>query len=141
MDVRERTAADIAELKIRIETAEEAVSAARECLGRLGDLLEGPSEGVSPQATSSGSSAGTRLIPLVDWPKHHPWPPVGGLRHLVFNAEHNGFAQVICRMGSRVIIDEAAFFEWAARRGHGPVVERPNPSPLSQVRRRSSGRS
>ena len=54
-----------------------------------------------------------RLIPLTDWPKHHAWPPLGGLRHLVFFAKQNGFDRVIIRIGRRVLIDEAAFFNWA----------------------------
>ena len=48
----------------------------------------------------------TRFIPLVDWPKHHSWPPLGGLRHLVFNAKGNGFDRVIRRVGRRILIDE-----------------------------------
>lgn len=54
----------------------------------------------------------TRVIPLTDWPKYHPWPPIGGLRHLVFNSDKNGFKGVIRRSGRRVLIDETAFFEW-----------------------------
>jgi len=53
-----------------------------------------------------------RLIPLVDWPKHHAWPPLGGLRHLVFHADKNGFNKVIKRASKRVLIDEEAFFKW-----------------------------
>lgn len=60
----------------------------------------------------------TRLIPLVDWPNHHPWPSVAGLRHLVFNAHRNGFDVVIRRVGRRVLLDEASFFNWVeARQG------------------------
>lgn len=59
----------------------------------------------------------TRLIPVPDWKNHHPWPPEGGLRHLVFYAATNGFNKVIRRIGRRVLIDELAFFEWA--RGQG----------------------
>ena len=55
----------------------------------------------------------TRLIPLVDWPKHHAWPPIGGLRHLVFHAGATGFDKVVKRVGRRVLIDETAFFSWA----------------------------
>jgi hypothetical protein len=55
----------------------------------------------------------TRLIPLTEWGKFHSWPPLGGLRHLVFNAKENGFDAVIRRVGRRVLIDEAAFFGWA----------------------------
>lgn len=54
----------------------------------------------------------TRLIPLSEWPKYHVWPPLGGLRHLVFHGEKNGFNEVIRRVGRRILIDEKAFFEW-----------------------------
>lgn len=54
----------------------------------------------------------SKLIPIKDWPDLHPWPPVGGLRHLVFHAKENGFDKVIRRVGRRVLIDEQAFFEW-----------------------------
>lgn len=54
----------------------------------------------------------TRLIPLTEWPKYHVYPPLGGLRHLVFHAKSNGFEVVIKRVGRRVLIDEAAFFNW-----------------------------
>lgn len=54
----------------------------------------------------------TRLIPATQWNEHHQWPPLGGLRHLIFNAESNGFKKVIKRCGRRVLIDEAAFFAW-----------------------------
>lgn len=53
-----------------------------------------------------------RLIPLTEWPKYHSWPPIGGLRHLVFCAKENGFDKVIRRAGRRILIDEQAFFQW-----------------------------
>jgi len=59
----------------------------------------------------------TRLIPANDWPQHHAWPPLGGMRHLIFNAGHNGFDAVIRRVGRRVLIDEQAFFSWVERQG------------------------
>ena len=59
----------------------------------------------------------TRLIPASRWPDYHPWPPIGGLRHLIFNAEKNGFAAVIRRCGRRVLIDESAFFDWIDANG------------------------
>ena len=58
-----------------------------------------------------------KLIPVTAWPDHHPWPPIGGLRHLIFFAETNGFNEVIRRVGRRVLLDEAAFFEWAGKQG------------------------
>ena len=61
----------------------------------------------------------SRLIPVSDWPKHHPWPPIGGLRHLVFHAEHNGIGKALRRVGRRVLIDEAAFFQWVEESSRG----------------------
>jgi hypothetical protein len=53
-----------------------------------------------------------RYIPVADWATHHQWPPIGGLRHLIFHADTNGFNKVVKRVGRRVLIDEAAFFDW-----------------------------
>jgi hypothetical protein len=58
------------------------------------------------------SSSTNRLIPVPKWNTHHEWPPQGGLRHLIFYAKTNGFDRVIKRVGRRVLIDEAAFFQW-----------------------------
>ena len=54
----------------------------------------------------------TRLIPVTQWNKHHTWPSLGGLRHLIFHAKTNGFDRVIRRIGRRVLVDEQAFFQW-----------------------------
>jgi hypothetical protein len=51
-----------------------------------------------------------RLIPVPEWNQHHSWPPQGGLRHLIFNENTNGFASAFKRVGRRVLIDEAEFF-------------------------------
>jgi hypothetical protein len=53
----------------------------------------------------------TRLIPVTKWNDYHPWPGQGGLRHLIFHAERNGFAKAFKRVGRRVLIDEEAFFK------------------------------
>lgn len=58
-----------------------------------------------------------RLIPVNRWPEVHDWPPLGGLRHLIFNAAENGFDTVVRRVGRRVLIDEQAFFAWVDRQG------------------------
>ena len=58
----------------------------------------------------------TRLIPLVDWPKYHPWPPIGGLRHMVFHAKKTGFSKVIKKVNRRILIDEREFFEFIRKR-------------------------
>lgn len=55
-----------------------------------------------------------RLIPLTKWSQFHEWPPLGGLRHLVFHATQTGFDSCIRRVGKRILIDEGAFFEWVA---------------------------
>lgn len=62
--------------------------------------------------TATQSQPKTRLIPVTKWNEHHQWPPLGGLRHLIFHAEKNGFEKVLRRCGRRVLIDEAAFFTW-----------------------------
>jgi len=56
-----------------------------------------------------------RLIPVTKWNEYHPWPPVGGLRHLIFFEKTNGFAHCVVRLGRRVLIDEERFFEWAEK--------------------------
>ena len=58
-----------------------------------------------------------QLIPVTQWNARHPWPPIGGLRHLIFFSASNGFDKVIRRIGRRVLIDEAAFFVWANTQG------------------------
>jgi hypothetical protein len=60
-----------------------------------------------------------QLIPVSEWNKRHPWPPVGGLRHLIFFAKNNGFDKVIRRIGRRVLIDEASFFQWVEKQRGG----------------------
>lgn len=59
-----------------------------------------------------------KLIPVTKWNEYHVWPPVGGLRHLIFFAKLNGFNKVIRRVGRRVLIDEAAFFQWLEDNNH-----------------------
>jgi hypothetical protein len=79
-------------------------------------------EGAQAQLTACRPASGTAtvsttLIPVSQWSERHPWPPIGGLRHLIFNAKTNGFHQVIRRVGRRVLVDEAEFFAWVERQG------------------------
>lgn len=60
---------------------------------------------------TTSNNKDTRLIPVTDWDKFHPWPPVGGLRHLIFNSATNGFESAFRRVGRRVLVDENAFFD------------------------------
>ncbi len=53
-----------------------------------------------------------KLIPLTQWNQHHSFPPQGGLRHLVFHSQTNGFDKCIRRVGRRILIDEGAYFAW-----------------------------
>lgn len=53
-----------------------------------------------------------RLIPVTKWNDYHPYPTIGSLRALIFNANKNGFDKVIRRINSRILINEQAFFEW-----------------------------
>ncbi|MBL1265727.1 hypothetical protein [Candidatus Methylomicrobium oryzae] len=61
----------------------------------------------------------TRLIPVPDWKNHHSWPPEGGLRHLIFNKDSNGFSTAFKKVGRRVLIDEAEFFACIERKNGG----------------------
>lgn len=65
------------------------------------------------------NSNSNRLIPVPDWKKYHEWPPIGGLRHLIFNEKTNGFNKVIKRVGRRILIDEQAFFKWVEEQNNG----------------------
>ncbi len=56
-------------------------------------------------------------LTVSDWVKKHSWPPLGGLRHLIFYAETNGFKNVIRRCGRHVLINETAFFQWLDKQG------------------------
>ena len=53
-----------------------------------------------------------RLIPLTAWPSQHIYPPLEQLRALVFNSKTNGFERCIRRVGKRILIDEAQYFNW-----------------------------
>lgn len=63
---------------------------------------------------SVDNATSTRILPVNKWP--HPWPSQSGLRHLIFNAESNGFSRCVRRIGRRVLIDEAEFFNWVRNR-------------------------
>lgn len=54
----------------------------------------------------------SRLIPVTKWNYYYDYPPIGGLRHLIFNENRNGFNKVIRRVGRRVLIKEDEFFKW-----------------------------
>jgi hypothetical protein len=78
----------------------------------------------------------TRLLTVRQWTEQHPWPPLGGLRNLIFNSESNGFDAVVRRVGRRVLIDEAAFFGWVERQRVRDEIDSSRPRS-----RASTGRS
>ena len=69
-------------------------------------------ENAVKESTQSSNSETSRLIPVTKWNDFHIWPPIGGLRHLIFYEKKNGFESCVVRVGSRVLIDESAFFQW-----------------------------
>lgn len=67
------------------------------------------------QSDEQMNKPGERIIPLTRWNDYHSWPPIGGLRHLVFFEDRNGFNKVVIRAGRRVLLDEREFFIWARK--------------------------
>lgn len=63
----------------------------------------------------TNDSQQTRYITVSDWNKYHPWPPQGGIRHLIFHAKSNGFLTAFKKVGKRVLIDEREFFNCLAK--------------------------
>lgn len=67
------------------------------------------------------SKTQNRYIPVTNWEEHHSWPSTAGFRHLIFNRKTNGLDKfsVIKKVGKRVLVDEAAFFDWIANQSKG----------------------
>jgi hypothetical protein len=53
-----------------------------------------------------------RFWTVKDWAANHSWPSEGGLRHLIFYADKNGFSRVIRRIGRRILLNEQEFMAW-----------------------------
>jgi hypothetical protein len=68
---------------------------------------------MSNQLEGSTPTSHGRLLTVNQFVKEHPWPPIGGLRFLIFHEKTNGFDQVVVRVGRRVLLDEEKFFIWA----------------------------
>ena len=62
----------------------------------------------------------TRFIPVSKWNEFHEWPPVGGMRHLIFFRNENGFSKVLKRPNRTWLIDEKAFFKWVSEKKYRP---------------------
>jgi hypothetical protein len=62
-------------------------------------------------------------LTVQQWIETKPWPPLGGLRHLIWNSKHNGFDSVIRRVGRRILLDSAAFEKYLSENGgQGPAT-------------------
>lgn len=81
------------------------------------DSVPGEMRAATTWSPNPANSPAPRLIPATQWPAVHDWPPLGGLRHLIFHSATNGFDSVVRRCGRRVLIDEAAFFRWVGSTG------------------------
>jgi hypothetical protein len=57
------------------------------------------------------------LIPVTKWHEHYEWPPIGGMRHLIFFSKTNGFASAFIRVRRRVLVDPVRF--WSIVREQG----------------------
>ncbi len=64
---------------------------------------------LSPAPANELVPVNRRLIPVTQWNKHHVWPPIGGLRHLIFHRNSNGFSHCLRKVGRKVLIDETRF--------------------------------
>jgi hypothetical protein len=61
----------------------------------------------------------TRLMSVTQFATEHPAFSQSALRHLIFDADRNGFRSVIRRVGKRkVLLDERSFFEWVEKQNH-----------------------
>jgi hypothetical protein len=58
-----------------------------------------------------------QFIPVPKWNEHFDWPPPGGLRHLIFNAETNGFAAAFKRVGRTVLVNAPVFWAIVENKG------------------------
>ena len=120
---------ELHEAVVELESAEAAHRATGERLLASAELVRrlvsrGAREAIHPAEATGGD----RWIAVTDWPKHHPWPSVRGLRHLISQAPGNGFDRVVRHVGSRVVVSEAAFREWMSARGEDTTAPAPAPS-------------
>lgn len=54
----------------------------------------------------------SRLIPVTKWNQYHPWPSIGGIRHLIEHRKKKKCEQAFVKAGGRWLIIEDAFFAW-----------------------------
>lgn len=62
--------------------------------------------------TDYNSSNTPQLATINQFIKRNPFMTHGGVRHLIFHADSNGFSRCIRRIGRRVYIHEGEFHRW-----------------------------
>ena len=55
----------------------------------------------------------SRLVPATKWNLYHPWPTIGGIRHLIAHRKKKNCEKAFLKTGGRWLIVEEAFFNWA----------------------------
>jgi len=64
-------------------------------------------------STSSAESRVQRILSTVpQFCQRHPAFTLGGIRWLLFQRDTNGLQHAVVRLGQKILIDEARFFEW-----------------------------
>ena len=61
----------------------------------------------------------TQYLTVKQLSQKYPAFPEGGIRHLIFHAETNGFDSVITRVGRKVLIVESEFVNWIESQSGG----------------------
>ena len=75
------------------------------------------------------------LLTVTQFCKRHPAFTAGGMRHLLFFDPEGMREACIVRFGRRVLIDEAAFFDWLrANRGRTNLFGGPPPKVTSKAK-------
>lgn len=101
-----------------------------ESAGKSG--LSQPTQVTAPDVVAAPQQPSRRLYSIKEWIKRHPSMKEGGIRHLIFYGQQNGFDAVIKRVGRRVYIDEDDFFLW---------IEKENPKPSDLAKKSSIRRA
>jgi len=66
----------------------------------------------------------TRLMSVTQFATEHPAFSQSALRHLIFDADINGFRSVIRRVGKRkILLDENSFFAWVEQQNLQGVIK------------------
>jgi hypothetical protein len=61
---------------------------------------------------SNIETSGQQIFSVSQFLQRHQYLTNGGLRHLIFHSDSNGFASVLRRIGRRVYISEPDYMVW-----------------------------